>query len=324
MKEIGVFIQNIRTLGTDITKTFETNMNDVVQIEELRKAQRELNDAFSFRRTINVDKESDAFTFQAGSAQMNEYENDMMNENNNVIMSTGTDGAATMALPIAGTGTATAVKRKVRRRVLKKPEPIISNNIPDLEMPMMDTTYNKYPNIDDNDDITLSNTYSPEEMAKIDKEFDQYTLDNDYDYNIMSSPKEEIHANDDIKSSSTSSSIQSSASPATSTTMNPMEATAAQNRFQQQMSGNWNEQVIKNEDKLEPISFIMNQIALLEKEKIATIKRLEDEYKQRQEIEMEFYERQRKLLDENAIKVQKELTFGDSLTSSFTKNSKNI
>ena len=48
VKEIGKFIQNIRTMGTDLTTTFENNMESQLQLEELRKAQRELNDAFSF------------------------------------------------------------------------------------------------------------------------------------------------------------------------------------------------------------------------------------------------------------------------------------
>ena len=61
VKQIGAFIQNIRTLGNDLSTTFESNMESTLQLEEIRKAQRELNDAFSFRRTINVD--ADTFSF---------------------------------------------------------------------------------------------------------------------------------------------------------------------------------------------------------------------------------------------------------------------
>jgi Sec-independent protein translocase protein TatA len=62
VKSIGSLVQNARTLGTDLTRTFETNMESQLQLEEIRKAQRELNDAFSFRRSINVDQDEDAFT----------------------------------------------------------------------------------------------------------------------------------------------------------------------------------------------------------------------------------------------------------------------
>ena len=61
-KEIGKFIQNFRALGAEATKTLETNMESQLQLDEIRKAQRELNDAFSFRRTINVDDEGEAFS----------------------------------------------------------------------------------------------------------------------------------------------------------------------------------------------------------------------------------------------------------------------
>ena len=69
VKEIGKFIQNVRNFSTDLSTTFESNMENTLQLEEIRKAQRELNDAFSFRRSINVDEDSEAFSVQAGSAQ---------------------------------------------------------------------------------------------------------------------------------------------------------------------------------------------------------------------------------------------------------------
>ena len=72
VKEIGKFVQNIRTLGTDLTTTFESNMESQLQLEELRKAQRELNDAFSFRRSINTDETSDAFSTTATTPRPDE------------------------------------------------------------------------------------------------------------------------------------------------------------------------------------------------------------------------------------------------------------
>jgi Sec-independent protein translocase protein TatA len=62
VKEIGKAVQNFRTLSTEATKTFESSMESQLQMEEIRKTQRELNDAFSFRRSINVDPDDEAFT----------------------------------------------------------------------------------------------------------------------------------------------------------------------------------------------------------------------------------------------------------------------
>ncbi|KAL7524357.1 hypothetical protein ACHAXR_001580 [Thalassiosira sp. AJA248-18] len=61
VKEIGKFIQNFRTLGAEAAKTFEGTMENQLELTELRKAQSELNEAFSFRRSINTDAEGEAF-----------------------------------------------------------------------------------------------------------------------------------------------------------------------------------------------------------------------------------------------------------------------
>mmetsp|Transcript_14840 Transcript_14840/g.17037 ORF Transcript_14840/g.17037 Transcript_14840/m.17037 type:complete len:237 (+) Transcript_14840:183-893(+) len=60
-KEVGKFVQNFRTLGSEASKTLETNLESQLELEEIRKAQRNLNDAFSFRRTINVDDDDEVF-----------------------------------------------------------------------------------------------------------------------------------------------------------------------------------------------------------------------------------------------------------------------
>ena len=61
VKEIGKFVQNFRSLSTEATKSFESTMENQLELTELRKAQAELNDAFSFRRSINTDEMDDAF-----------------------------------------------------------------------------------------------------------------------------------------------------------------------------------------------------------------------------------------------------------------------
>ena len=61
VKGLGQVVQNVRTLSSDAAKTFETTMESQLQLDEVKKAQRELNDAFSFRRSINVNQEEEAF-----------------------------------------------------------------------------------------------------------------------------------------------------------------------------------------------------------------------------------------------------------------------
>ena len=52
------------------------------------------------------------------------------------------------------------------------------------------------------------------------------------------------------------------------------------------------------------MALVMNKIALLEQEKKATLQRLEEEFAQRSQLEKEFYEEQRRLLEDAATQVQ--------------------
>ena len=99
--------------------------------------------------------------------------------------------------------------------------------------------------------------------------------------------------------------------------------TAAQSRFQQQLSGNWNDQVLAAGEKLEPMAVVMDKIALLEREKQAAITRLEEEFAQRTELEEKYYQEQRQLLEETAAQVQN-AAFGleDAADAAASKKSK--
>lgn len=123
VKEVGKLIQNFRTLSTDLTKTVETNLESQLEIEEIRKAQRELTDAFSFRRTINVDDETEAFSTKASEKSTD----------------SSSEGAAAEGEAAAATGAAVAVgkKKRIRRRVKKKVVPPVEETPPQVEEPVM-------------------------------------------------------------------------------------------------------------------------------------------------------------------------------------------
>lgn len=248
VKEVGKFIQNVRTFSTDLTTTFESSMESQLQLQEIRKAQQELTDAFSFRRSININEEAEAFS----------------NEPVETAAPAATAAAATSASP-SQIGT-----RKIRRRVKKRVAPV--ETVPDLEMP----TTKEEPSI------------SASEAAEIEKEFEKYTSDVADEY---ISPKATATAEKDKD--------WYSEPDATSTS-----------RFQQQLSGNWNEQILANEDKLSPIATVMNKIALLEKEKKAAMMRLEEEFAQRKALEDQYYQEQRALLEEASFQIQDELILG--------------
>lgn len=241
VKEIGKFIQNFRTLGQDLTTTFESNMESQLQLEELRKAQRELNDAFSFRRSINVD-DSEAFATTVDSPRPG-YE---------------AEEAATTTTTAAAAAAVTG-KKRLRRRKKK-----VEEQVPDLELP-------------ESESETLSETsLSPEEEARINAEFDQYVGDDDDDEESWLETPEASES----------------------------DTAAAAARFQQQLSGNWNTQILENQDQLEPLADVMQRLAILEQEKSAAEHRLQEEFERRAALETEYYAKQRQVLEEAAAKVQ--------------------
>ena len=81
-------------------------------------------------------------------------------------------------------------------------------------------------------------------------------------------------------------------------------------RFQQQLSGTWNNQVLANEDKLEPLAAVMQKIALLQEEKAAAEARLQEEFQRREQLEQEFYDKQKLLLEEAAVQIQSQAFAG--------------
>ena len=304
VKQIGAFIQNIRTLGSDLSTTFENNMESTLQLEEIRKAQRELNDAFSFRRTINVDADSDAFSVQAGSAQKAEAER----------LAAATATAATMSTSNNNiTSTSQQRPKKIRRRIRKKEEPVIPD-LPSMSeytnMQASDSMNNNIPDVLDmpTSEFGDQRSVSDEEAAIIEKEFDQYvsnpitsTFD---DWNSWDGSNR-METSDEWPSKMNATAVaRNVTSLAAVTTVDPVTKLVEQNRFQQQLSGNWNDQILSAGDTLEPMALVMNKIALLEQEKKAALQRLEEEYAQRTAIEEKYYKEQRKLLEETARNVQ--------------------
>lgn len=277
VKEVGKFIQNFRTLSSNLTTSFQSNMESQLQLEEVRKAQRELNDAFSFRRTINVDEDSDAFSTKPKVySDTANYEEDV-----------GSSKTATTTTPSMVSGNPTSVssaesepRRKIRRR-LRKRSPETVNEVTDWEMPES----KKQPVTFQSNDDNLTNTISVEEAAQIEAEFDKYT-----DLSSSSSNTKDRYGQLNL-SSSESNSIDN-------------EVSMEQSRFQQQLSGNWNQQILDNEGTLGSLTTVMNKIALLEKEKLAATRRLEEEFQKRKELEEKYYQEQRKLLDEAARTIQ--------------------
>jgi ribosomal protein L12E/L44/L45/RPP1/RPP2 len=312
-KEIGKFIQNIQTLGSDLSTTLETNMESQLQLEDLRKAQRELTDAFSFRRSINVD-DTEAFATTVATPRVGKSIGDV-EEVASEVAAAGAAGAATAA---AGGAGAPKKKKKYRRRKVVKEEPVeeeeeSSDDIPDYSGEIPDLDMNSaFPDLPA-DPVTSeapssvgsssgSSELTPEEEAVMEQEFEKYTMT---DPNPMSEWYDNTMATTAKNDNDSVSAVEET--PIAS----PDESTAeAQSRFQQQMSGTWNDNVLANQDKLSPLASVMELLAVLEQEKNEADKQMEEEFRQRAELKEVYYKKQRSVLEKAATQIQQEAYVG--------------
>lgn len=279
-------------------------MENQLELDELRKAQRELNEAFSFRRSINTDEVSDF--------------NEVVQQSEAEIAQAGAAAAAGATGAAAGAAAGAAPKkRKVKRRRVKKQEetaPPVAATATSDEATMTAAGYDTTGLMESNvPDLDMSEAFQTEEdklreerMSRLaagtqpseDKPdwFDDRGLDE-----LMTTPK-----------ASSMDDEGSSANPFDTSDLWSESKAEEQERFAAQLSGQWNDSILENEDKLGPLAKIMDRLAILEEEKKAATLRLEEEFKMRNELEEKFYQAKREALEEAAAEVQAEAYAGMS------------
>lgn len=288
VKEIGKFIQNFQTFATEATASIENNMESQLQLEEIRKAQRELNDAFSFRRSINVEADSDPF---AVNVQSPRGQDDITTQSTN---------EAEYDMSSATAGAAVAPKKKKMRRVKRKKkvaeEPTVANEASENNVAFGTTTSNEQLANDVPSDLSIDD----ELLQAENKALETIMNGGDDDLNVGEKETSNLAAQireDRIQRLERAQTQQPENNDDTSSLIE-------QSRFQQQMSGDWNQQILAKDDKLEPLAEVMNLLAVLEEEKLAADKRLQEEFKAREVNEEKFYLEKRKLLEEAAASIQ--------------------
>lgn len=309
-KEIGKFVQNFRTFTADATASLENNFESQLQLEEIRKAQRELNDAFSFRRSINVDADTNPFEVNAQTPRSDDYY---------VEPTVGADVPVDMGSgAVAATATATAEttkaapKKKIRRRRVKKQVVVAEEDEDEDEEPFCvptggDSTKSLANNVPD-----LSIDDDAEKLWASEESADRALRE----------------ANEQLRKEA----MEEEAAQRRKERMERLEAAvpdedemqAASARFQAQLSGNWNDSILaKKEEELSPLASIMERLALLEEEKQAADERLQEEFRLREENEERFYRQKRELLEEAAAQIQADIyakpNGGDKVPAATTK-----
>ena len=255
-------------------------MEDQLELSELRKAQSELNDAFGFRRSINVDQSAEAFS---SVPPMNE--------------------------PVAEAGAAAAVataevvtqkkKRRKRKRVKKKATPLedvspsYSGEIPDLDMTKAFSDEIKEQT---NVDLPLALGTEEETEEAFSARLRQERIDR-------------LEEASQVPASDTTDWFSASESEVASEVLS-QSSDVEQSRFASQLSGDWNQQILDNDEKLSPLGKIMDRISLLEEERMAENARLQEEFRLRKDIDEKYYREKRAVLEEAATEISMS-AFGD-------------
>ena len=330
VKEIGKFIQNVRTLGSEAAKSFEGTMENQLELTELRKAQRELNAAFNFRRSINTDELSDAFDktgFGENSSSSSSNNNNNVDATTTAIMTEGE-----MAMSDSGMvggeilRSTTTKKRKLVRRKKKKIVEIKEQEVEVEARKWDDTTY---PDLDalgdvaydnnDGDDVPLVDDLRAERMRRL------ISTDNaDDDTDTMSeenSPPIDWYnmSNEDVASATLLSNNNNNINNNIDTADDVVEAAAAAARFQSQLSiEQWNAQMMANENSLSPLSMAMQRLALLEDEKNVKDALIEEEYRKRLDNEDEYYSMKRVVIMDAISEIQNNISSSISESSDTT------
>lgn len=244
VKEIGKFIQNFRTLGAEAAKSFEGTMENQLELTELRKAQSELNDAFSFRRSINTNEGGDVF--ESGSFS------------DNVAAAAAESSAAAVAggvgTAVASDGTTVKIEegttiKKKRRLVRRKKKKVVIE--PEEELPMEEINVpsetDEYPDLDmlDAVDLTEDERLRAERLDRLTggSSSSDDGDDGDDEPDWFNAPEEDI-----------ASEVLNQQQPEPES--DPALSAFEKNRFQSQLSADeWNKQVMDNEDELSPCKF---------------------------------------------------------------------
>lgn len=291
VKEIGKFVQNFRSLSTEATKQFESTMENQLELTELRKAQTELNNAFSFRRSINTDEAVDAFEG-----------NELFTEKAAAASAAAT--ATASGEVVEGDEGTTTTKKKKKRLVRRKKKKVVVEE-EEEEEPEVDLERDfatEYPDLDmlDNDD-------EPSEDVK-------NKISQENDNKLRAERMERLsfggggtESTDDTTTPDwfTASEEEIASEVLNTTPKDPALEAYQTNRFQSQLTAeDWNAQIMANEDKLSPLAMVMQRLAILEEEKAAADRRLEEEYERRMDNEDKYYLEKRKVLEEAAGDIQ--------------------
>ncbi|KAL3810213.1 hypothetical protein ACHAXA_006353 [Cyclostephanos tholiformis] len=282
-------------------------MEDQLELTELRRAQRELNAAFGFRRSINTDEYGAAFDRGGRTAT-----------------ATAVAGGAGGPLEAGRdeeeeedegtTATSTRKRRLVRRRKKKTPA-VEGEDAAGGEMGMERV----------DDDAAFS---SSSRFASTYPDLDEVDVPPDADFLLRAERTKRLTSSttaaategvrrggedDDVVDwfKASEGDVASAILDGDGSANSNVVDYAAMNRFRSQLSvEEWNSKVMSKEDELSPLSMVMKRLAILEEEKNAADRLIEEEYRRRMDNEDKYYLEKRKALEDAIMEIQESVYGG--------------
>jgi len=313
-KEVGKFIQQLREVFGAYTSQLEEKLEQDLQLEEMRKASRELNQAFNPNSLMNPST-STSSGMSTTSETTAEAAAAVGADVPPVLEATATAGGAV----VPGTVAALAKnpkKKKKRFKRRKRPktteatttttsEPAPSSMFPNnLGIPQQDIPQELSAPPSSGGDTMIE----ADRMSRLEQgpswfdAFDKETRDRAR--KLTSNPLAPSSLVKDGYSMDVQDGVGVGGDAATPP---PLEDDDPAARFAAQMNGDWNQQVLANananEDTL--MANLMQQLQLLEEEKMAADSRLEEEFRLRGQLEEKYYQEKRLILQDAAEEYQK-------------------
>ena len=260
-KEVGKFVNNFRAVGTEATAAFTDNMESQLQLDEIRKAKNDLERAFDFRRSINYDDDDLDEDGMRGSGSASGSGSGSGSDDKAEKVSQKVSEKVSEG--VEGAATAVTKKKRVVRRVKKK-------RVEEKEEEEAEAEAEK----EGEGEMNMEENLTPSTTSGSVPDLD---LDEDTDYFTKIA--------EDLDTST------SSPDP----NPNPTDETS---RFQSQMSDGWNNNILDNEKQLDPLAKIMEQMALLDEERVQNLQLLEEEFAAKNMLNEQILDRKKELLDQ--------------------------
>ena len=307
-KEVGKFISNIRSVGSETASSLTETLEGQLQLDEIRRAKDELESAFDFRRSINRDYQNQ-YDYKAGRRSgEGEGEDRILEEEEGkyVSMEGNEKGQG------GSEGKKKVRRRMVRRKKTKEEEEVAGSTT--KQAPTSTQTQTQTQTAVEDWESAIGNTnqdpvhqQEQQKVQKDDDEEEEEMSDDEWYADLMS--KGEDNINDEYEDGGGGGGEDADGDVADDA--DDYEMDIAKSRFQSQLdSSSYNASVLSqsesNLSQSNAVVEIMKRLALLEEERKEALNLVREEAKKKGEINEKAFREKKELLQDGIRAIQQQ------------------